>query len=301
MCFSRGAIGCCCKCTWRMDSFGGTFEEFRRLRNQNELGYSRSQVADDGSPLRCDGSTGQKRKPCLDMSHAVEHVDLYVAEDPGKHSWYNAGYFALFPAGWTYQPDGAAHTVILRADKSLRAISGSNVLGTSYVYTVEDDRETSPTRTDLQPLIFVRQGDEVYWMGFPGSNTRWEGGAIDDPFHPGPNLMGDWGRQIGSGSGFGGVIASTAHTDPRPWSTAEGDGTQWNRLLRDDEWTDYAYPTESTEPDNAAEAEPWEVGFGLVIGANQNPDLFGRTGRIWLEQAITLRIDSICVTLDPTE
>lgn len=301
MCFSRGAIGCCCKCTWRMDSFGGTFTEFRQLRNLTELGYSRSVVSDDGSPLRCDGSTGQKRRPCLDMTHAVEHVDLYVAGDPAKHSWYNAGYFALFPAGWTYQPDGLPHTVILRADKSLRAILLENVLGTGYDLNVADDRETSTVRTDLQPVIFVRQGDEYYWQGFPGANTRWEGGAIDSPFAPGPNLMGDWGRQVGSGSGFGGFVASTAHTDSKDWATADGSGTQWNRLLRDDEWTDYAYPTQSTEPDNSPEAEPWHVGFGLTIGAAQNPDTFGRTGRIVLEQAITLRIDSICITLDPTE
>lgn len=301
MCFSRGAIGCCCKCTWRMDSFGGSFTEFRRLRNLTELGYSRSEVTDDGSPLRCDGTTGQERRPCLDMAHAVEHVDLDVPSDPSKRSWHNRGYFALFPAGWTYQPDGQPHTVILRADKSLRSAKLVNVIGTGYDVTVEDDRETSTIRTDLRPFIFVRQGGEYYWMGFAGSNTRWEGGAIDGGFVTGPNLMGDWGRQIGATVGFGGSYTSEAHTDARDWSTAGGSGTQWWRLLRDDEWSDYANPEVGSEPDNSADAEPWHIGFGLLISAPQQPGSQGVTGRVVLEQASTLRIDSICITLDPTE
>lgn len=296
MCAGYGYC-CCCKCQYK---FSGVqpFELTHKLWAGSIL-EDWSNVIDEGSPIRCSNRVvvDSPVRPALEFGAMTEWGDYYIP-DPG--SWYTYSLSGIFPTGWTYTPDGAAHNARYSADWMLREywllwntwVNPSN----NRDIDVDRDPDTIEAHDYENFFLIVRQAGQYYVNLCPiGPTTgRHIYGDGQDYLYgsPGSSLKtATWRRRI----------QTDGQRLPFLWTSASGGlGTTWLSLLNQEDAVDfpYEYPFGGILLDNAIGAPDWEIGFGVFGGISQQPATFGQTTKEGSESGYRFWLDNICLNID---
>lgn len=326
MCMGYGYCCCCEKCRWSTDGFSETLVVERVLLAATEAGYAVEVVPDDGTTLKCNGRTRSKRLPSLQVAMGCTFDDLRPAGtiNPLAFGWETANKVAIFPAGWTWTPDGQFHRCGFRRDGQVRAFTqtfNDNGPGGSWGdpfhqdYVMDMDVSGVPDVVTWNGApavnICIRQGGMIYErLGSSDvehilqDGTRWSAG---DPLTA-VNVSGNWSRLANP---------NKAYVRANMWSGIPGvdygpSGWGWNRWVPASEFYYDAgspHPMNGTsktqgDPDNSIGAPDWDVGFFVDFSPlNQGG------GPTWSTNlALPMprkaayqrhRVDSICIMIDP--
>lgn len=298
MCFSKGAIGCCCvKCTYSMRDWIGEYTpELVESFLCDRTSFTDTVLESDGSPIKCDGKIGVKREPCLEISLTLEPQD-FPGISPFADSYVGIALTSLWFGTWT--PDGKYHSATGRVDISsrkiyLRSLNGNLVRDWDY------DRDGLPVDPNITTnafqagIVIVRQSGRIFTTGL-GTD---EGVKICEPGFD--NKPPAWARACGA--------QGKPYLRPRVWSLGEGTPgstpvNTWGRIrLDDDPLKPYDHTEAGVNPDNSIGAPDWEIGIGIGIGFSNSPAGGAPAGQASWEPFInTGRIDNYCLIIDPPE